>query len=245
MVQPKKTQARKKQLKSYASTPIEETVIRGHKLYWHQGDVSIKEISASKEDVDGAKSQYTEITPIKTGVSFGFDIHFENLTDVELGALMWVLNIAQSEKYRLSLGMGKPLGMGAVKVESSLYLENKQIRYQTLFEESGWSNGCKSETTLPADYIKAFEKYMRAQLSYQGKFTQQERIKMLLAMLSWESNLSETDTAQRKYMSLQQFKQRPVLPSPLDVEVNNKAIEQKTGKTELELAFEKFQRSQQ
>lgn len=123
LVQPEKDnpQADQAKLKHYASQPESETVIRGHKLYWHKGK---KPNFQHPEGNNASGTQVTKIKPINSGVKFKFDIHFENLTDVELGALLWILNIAQMEdkQYRLKLGMGKPLGMGSIKIEPHLYL---------------------------------------------------------------------------------------------------------------------------
>ena len=60
--------------------------------------------------------------PVRAGVSFSFDIRFENLSTVELGAVLWVLRIAADERYRLKLGMGKPLGLGAVHILSLIHI---------------------------------------------------------------------------------------------------------------------------
>lgn len=107
-----------------------KTVLRGHKLYWHQGAQP-----AIANDKEGVKeTQLTRIKPLKPGVAFTFTLHFENLNQVELGALLWVLHLGADENYRLKLGMGKPLGMGAVKTEASLKLVDRQQRYGGLFE---------------------------------------------------------------------------------------------------------------
>ncbi|MEO1389807.1 MAG: TIGR03986 family CRISPR-associated RAMP protein [Cyanobacteria bacterium J06634_6] len=239
LVQPEAsvTGSTKEKLKNYTSQPVKATVIRGHKLYWHQGAVTAQDISANEDDVNKAKSQHTEIKPIKAGVSFDFDIHFENLTEIELGALLWVLGIAQAEDYRLSLGMGKPLGMGAVKINSTLHLDDRRNRYRQLFKNQKWAAPALGEvvdgeatnresietgeaTFTPKtknDYAKIFERYMTDQLACKGSFKQQERIQMLLAMLSWQEALSDEESRQRQYMALKRFKARPILPDPIDI----------------------------
>jgi CRISPR-associated protein (TIGR03986 family) len=59
----------KPNLKHYGS----KTVIRGHKLYWHKGDVKTGiQTDASPEEIEKKRSQYTEIKPIKAGVTFEF-----------------------------------------------------------------------------------------------------------------------------------------------------------------------------
>lgn len=71
---------------------------------------------------------FTEVNSyILPGSKMTFNIRFEMLTSVELGILLWLLNpknlVPQSERDEgkvgyLRLGMGKPLGLGTVKVEA-------------------------------------------------------------------------------------------------------------------------------
>ncbi|NEQ36904.1 MAG: TIGR03986 family CRISPR-associated RAMP protein [Okeania sp. SIO3I5] len=228
LVQPEETQAEKQNLKHYASQPIEKTVIRGHKLYWHKGEKP----KIEQENLDQVSdTQTTEIKPIKEKVKFEFTIHFENLTNVELGALMWVLDIAQNKDYRLKLGMGKPLGMGAVKITNELYLSDRQKRYKKLFDGNTWNLPLKQEQS---DFKQCFEDYMLKKLTENGTFNSIRRIKMLLVMLSWESPQNAEETT--RYMEIErdtekhyigapeasdqtvnEYKDRPVLPTPLQV----------------------------
>jgi len=223
LVQPEQKDGDKKKLKHYASVPVEDTVIRGHKLYWHKGsNPEIKNLN-----LDDDPTQTTQIKPIKPGIKFGFTIHFENLSDVELGALMWILDIGQDNRYRLSLGMGKPLGMGAVKVEYELYLEKRVNRYSKLFNHHEWNT---SEILQEGDKFKnEFERYILAELKEPGEFNKIPRIKMLLAMLSWIEDPSPDYLEQTRYMEIErqhqpcigndpnEYKERPVLPTPLQV----------------------------
>jgi len=232
LVQPKDTQAQKKQLKHYASEPEKETVIRGHKLYWHKG--SEPDIKHPNPD-ETSETQKTEIKPIGTGVKFKFIINFENLNDVELGALMWVLDIAANEKYRLSLGMGKPLGMGAVKIEPKLYFSDRISRYKQLFSKNTWETAETLEEYTK--YVTEFEKYILTDLQKDNfdsktkiaEFKKIPRIKMLLEMLNWQENPGIELLEKTRYMEIErkqqprlgddenEYKARRVLPTPLDI----------------------------
>ncbi|PMB12164.1 CRISPR-associated RAMP family protein [Fischerella thermalis CCMEE 5273] len=212
----------KKSLKHYASQPNQDTVIRGHKLYWHKGNVGIDRIKtkATEAEIKDKQSQYTEIKPIQSGVSFEFTIYFENLSDVELGALLWVLTLSvedvekvkllgldSKEKYRLSLGMGKPLGMGAVMIEkyelslNERYRNEPKQRYTQLFDDNNWLSGDRPATyDEHKECIHKFEEYVTTHISeadfpqdYPDKQDYEKlklkdvpRIKMLLAMLRWD-----------------------------------------------------------
>ncbi len=224
----------KLELKHYASQPITETVIRGHKLYWHKGSDSDfklpppKKVIGSTKKVKVSDTQTTLIKPINKGVTFKFDIYFENLSQVELGTLLWVLDIAQDERYRLKLGMGKPLGLGAVKIEPTLYLSSRKQRYQDLSDSNNcWEKGEIERNKDISDYVSKFETYMLEQLNHTKDFKNLCRVQMLLAMLSW-SGLEDVENKSR-YMEIErkkiprigndknEYKERPILPDPLDV----------------------------
>jgi CRISPR-associated protein (TIGR03986 family) len=60
-------------------------------------------------------SQNRSITSwVKPAVEFTFDIDVVNLSDVELGALLYLLELPENHYHRL--GSGKPLGFGSVKL---------------------------------------------------------------------------------------------------------------------------------
>ncbi len=229
------TSSAKANLNHYASQPNKATVIRGHKLYWHKGNVKehIK-TEDTKAEIEEKQSQYTEIKPIKAGVSFEFTIHFENLSDVELGALLWVLtlsgedteklellNLNGNQKYCLSLGMGKPLGMGALAIEKyQLYLNERSLnqpqqRYTQLFDDDNWLTGDRPATLAQhAKCIQNFENYVTQHISkadrpknhFDEGSTQRlmlkdvPRIKMLLLMLNWDAF---PPVAKTRYMEIE------------------------------------------
>ena len=251
LVQPEDTHAVKSKLKHYGE-PITKTVIRGHKLYWHKGNVSQKEIKAdiTEAEIEQKQSQYTEIKPIKAGVSFEFKINFENLSNVELGALLWILTLAGDdseklkaieldgkEKYRLSLGMGKPLGMGAVAIEYKLilnerYKKQSQQRYTQLFDGDEWVTSDRDATLDEQKrFLKAFENYVINKISIEDcpeQFSAIEkretlnlkdvpRIKMLIAMLRWDIFPPVTTT---RYMEIERDIKEDYLCQPVNTTDN-------------------------
>lgn len=210
------------------------TVIRGHKLYWHKGAVTLDDIELQQDPQGKAKDKVmTAIRPVRVDVKFNFRIRFDNLSDVELGVLLWVLQIAADERYRLSVGMGKPLGLGAVKIESDLKLIDREARYTTLFDADNWAEGIKDEKTttdVRQRAVPAFERFVLAQLNQPSarRLDELERIRQLLAMLSWPGPNKE----QTRYLEIErqdpqakrgkrnEYKHpedRPVLPGPLTV----------------------------
>ncbi|MEH2199854.1 TIGR03986 family type III CRISPR-associated RAMP protein [Nostoc sp.] len=219
------TDTDRKKLKHYSPQSDEATtVIRGNKLYWHKGS------NPDIEHPDGQNAigtQITKIKPIKTGISFNFDIHFENLSNVELGTMLWVLKVAAEPEYCLSLGMGKPLGMGAVKISHKLHLSDRTSRYSSLFNEKQWLTGEEDQNNTASKYsdcIKAFENYILDNIHDddhpQGckatKLEEIPRIQMLLAMLRCDNPPLAENTL---YMTIEpnEYKDRPILPTPLQI----------------------------
>lgn len=202
-----------------------ETVIRGHKLYWHQGlgtdqGLTLEQIhTAIKEPakVGQGDTQHTRFKPLKPGVQFSFRVYFENLSGRELGALCWTLhpNGEQGRRYCHHLGMGKPLGMGAVELHAHLHIIDRPLRYETLFNSSGdnWQLGestvseNSSESTRPAAgageestgkdlavpevlarLTRPFEEHLLHELNPQppcARLADMLRIAMLLKLLEW------------------------------------------------------------
>ncbi len=241
LVQPEDNRAT---LRHYASKVGDEdgTLIRGHKLYWHQGDVTAANIEdadflAKPEGERNKDTQHTRITPVRSGVVFSFTIHFENLTDVELGVLLWVLNVAANDRYRLKLGMGKPLGMGAVKIDSRLVLNNRRARYGMLFDNDGkqWASGdAPASSDAERALVDAFRAYVQQGAGVPA-LEDSPRIAMLLAMLEWpgpqpvehKTRYMEIERDTKKHVvgtpkpgdaKYNEYRERFVLPSPLVVD---------------------------
>jgi len=222
----------KKSLAHYGTSTI-ETQIRGHKLYWFKG--ANPDIEATTKEREH-KSQLTSIIPIKPGVRFSFKIYFENLREEELGVLWWVLTLPgePDKTCRHHIGMGKPLGMGAVAITPHLYLTDRQERYHQLFKEDSWHEAASEEDAKP--YLSAFEKYVLEQIGASAEkkhLADIERIQSLLTMTQWhEGDAKWLD--QTCYMEIErglekvnEYKERPVLPTPQAV------LELAAGKTPL------------
>lgn len=216
-------------LAHYGTSP-KETEIRGHKLYWHKG--KDPDIGANDKE-KGKPSQLTQISPVAAGVQFTFKIRFENLHPAELGALWWALTLPGNDggDYRHKLGMGKPLGMGAVKITPVLHLsqrhektENEKSlpgRYDKLFQDGGWFTP-SDDSKQGSDFIENFYTHMK---SHSVDVSTSERIAMLLEMLRWRGDEPDTNWLdETRYMEIEhgrekinEYKERPVLPTPTGV----------------------------
>ncbi len=83
--------------------------------------------------LDGEQQKNTKIQvklkPVKAGSTFRFKIHFHNLREVELGALLWSLDFGGADNCYHNIGMGKPFGMGRVSLKLNAYhLETNQVQ---------------------------------------------------------------------------------------------------------------------
>jgi len=221
------------QLDHYDSPP-HETVIRGHKLYWHQGGRTRRDI----EDANAppTSTQHTQFKPLKAGVRFKFRIYFENLSDRELGALCWTLHPLgdPGKEYCHHLGMGKPLGMGAVKLEATLYLTDRPTRYGSLFEGDEWQTGASpagdslSDRATLHKRTRAFEQHILGAIGLDAScqhLSEVKRIGMLLKLMEWPGYPADPNGApflaaqnrpNTRYMTIQpnEYRDRPVLPDP-------------------------------
>lgn len=69
----------------------------------------------TKNNVEQTDDQNRSIKAwVKPNTTFSFKIDVTNLSDVELGALLWLLSLTENHYHRL--GGGKPLGFGSVKL---------------------------------------------------------------------------------------------------------------------------------
>lgn len=217
---------------AHYGTPPSETQIRGYKLYWHKG--ATPDIEANDTERQHPK-QLTQIKPVKAGVRFHFKVYFENLRPEEVGLLWWSLALPgePSKQYRHKLGMGKPLGMGAVAITPQLFITNRSVRYETLFNDGQWQTGAQTAASQP--FLNSLNRYL---LQEQGldtqlqNITELERIQMLLTMLEWREGSPEW-LDKTRYMEIErptgyrrpngqpetrnEYKERPVLPDPKGV----------------------------
>ena len=211
-----------------------ETVkIRGYKLYWHRNTP----YDASKEQswvevTDNATKQnnvhMTMQNVVKPTVVFVGRIRFENLTEVELGALLFVLQLPQDGCYAHKLGMGKPLGLGSIQLSLKKVVRlHKKAYYEKLFADDQW-NLAETDILFRAnDFTKKFERYVLDQLYGKNVDSQvletkslwdEDRLKKLQKMLDWSvtKNLSWNEAT--RYLKSgtpdkNEYRTRPILPS--------------------------------
>ena len=222
----------RKTLSDYTAE-LNDTVLRGHKLYWRRGVVSADDIRESDQaKVRKAPKQYTRMRPVRAGLTFQSRIHFENLSDVELGALLWVLMLPgrPGQEYAHQLGMGKPFGMGVVQLTPALYLDDRTARYSSLFDNQGWATATAEANDRLLSFIGKFDGSIRTAVQATGEPTLASvpRIAALLKLLEWpgpppdktrylEIEHPDPNARRGKINEYRGHRGRPVLPKPDDV----------------------------
>lgn len=167
----------------------DDATIRGYKLYWHQPTKKANSWKNTSVKEGDKLSKY--IQPIDSGMTFQSRIYFDNLSDIELGALLLTLNLdrleldtAADEKKNISykLGKGKSIGLGSIKLNSSLHILDRDKRYNTLFDNNAWQLG---EIDISKDtFIDAFLKY-RNNILGENQSSSDTMLSELLTMMDW------------------------------------------------------------
>lgn len=102
--------------------------VQGAKAYLHHAASTAADRQPWKAQ-SGPTDRQAEVTPLPPGTQFSFEIRFDNLTDTEFQALCFA--IRPSSAFRHKIGMGKPLGLGSVRIDPvGLELVDRAARYR-------------------------------------------------------------------------------------------------------------------
>lgn len=144
--------------------------LRGRKFYRHHGDEPSKHAGGKYEyervgDVRDDQNRSVRGV-LKKGAIFEFNLEFENLDPLELGALLWALELEPGMHHRL--GYGRPLGFGSVTLQvTDLEVLDPVKRYSGL-SSTGWEDRLASKEgwirvfteTMQAGYDTAFDDFL-------------------------------------------------------------------------------------
>jgi CRISPR/Cas system CSM-associated protein Csm3 (group 7 of RAMP superfamily) len=226
-------------LKSYYNQG--ETSIRGTKRYWHRRGVKESNERDFVDDNDirfvdngkqvefrrfnrngneqwGKSKQHTVVRPVKENVRFKGQVYFENLSAVELGALLSAVQLNVSQRHQL--GMGKPYGLGTVQILASVVLQDRRERYLKLLDaDSKWANPVADviEDCREAFERRVLENYNSVVEGTVSSMQQIPRLQELFTMLEWDEAAA---FAKNKYRGLEDdadkrmWRDRYVLPLP-------------------------------
>jgi hypothetical protein len=202
-----------------------DAIIRGYKNYWHKNP-------STWIDSDPKKSNPEEIRPISPGAIFSNGkIRFDNLTGVELGALLSAIQLPEGCYHKL--GMCKPLGLGSVHVKvKNLTIIDRTKRYKTIFSEEGkWELGENNKNESISDYKSYFSKYILEKLPENEKvlsnrsvpkcFWDIDRMQKLKEMLTYDWSITKTKGVnwenRTRYQEQIEFNQKNILPDSNEV----------------------------
>ncbi|MCH7974163.1 MAG: TIGR03986 family CRISPR-associated RAMP protein [Bacteroidetes bacterium] len=211
-------------LKDYNSTNVS---IRGNKLYWHKEN---NNWNPGEGDIQDHLNQFTKVCCVDSGTTFTGRIRFENLSAVELGALLFALDLPvekdANEKITLEcchkIGMGKPLGLGSIRITPTLYLSKRKDRYKNLGNE--WETEIQpsvNENETIEFFKNVFSTYILNKLGNKSEdLWEIPRMQELKRILDFKKKPTIDKT---RYMRIQpdrapnEFRNRRVLPKPRGV----------------------------
>lgn len=129
--------------------------LRGRKVYRHFGKKAWNWKEASPDGIKPTDQNRTVRQVLKTGACSSFAVDFENLAALELGALLWVLELEDGMFHRL--GFGKPLGLGSVSIKiTKLEILQPAQRYAALQAKDAWQPiPPEQRKNLKEEFIKA------------------------------------------------------------------------------------------
>ena len=87
---------------------------------------------------------------------------------------------------------------------------NRKKRYENLFDQASWNEGYSNviSKTKKLTIVNVFEKYILGESQQTVNFRDLQRIKMLLAMLSWTDSPSHEQT---RYMEIKRDTSKPYI----------------------------------
>ena len=202
----------KKELNIYE----EDFKIRGYKQYWLK-----KYVECPSGDI--SEEMKITIYPLKEGTEFKGRIYFTNLYEDELGLLAWALKL--NDDCWQNIGLAKPYGFGRVKVKDiKLNIEDLDKKYGTFCFD--YYKSAKAD-----DYIDEYKRYISNMLNVKNM----EEVTSIKEFFCIKATLiDEKDKNNYRYMVLDEFKLKKILPTILQCkdaysESNMKKIISKSG----------------
>jgi CRISPR-associated protein (TIGR03986 family) len=198
--------------------------LRGRKFYLHQQQINDEYAYAKVID------RMNSTVELLTEGTFKFTVDFHNLTDYELGLLLYALELESDLRHKL--GMGKPLGLGSVKITiDKLLLINREERYRAIL-----SDGIRNEQEYKYKFIQnGFKKVQAGEQTDNIKVIEQafnnlpyiQDLKVILAFkdfygleIKYPRARSKRDGKPYGYEWFQQNKKKP-LPTAQEVNSND------------------------
>jgi CRISPR/Cas system CSM-associated protein Csm3 (group 7 of RAMP superfamily) len=171
-----------------------------------------------------SKPQNTLVEVLPAKIKFSGRIRFENLNNKQLGLLLMALDLPKGCAHKL--GMGKPHGMGSIQIIPSVFIIDRKKRYESLFDSTRnfYTAQMQSDFKTLEDIRLEFANDIACQLNKNNLNNIVEFWNLHLKLQDLKNLLTLKPVAneekwikQTEYMSLDTFRQRPVLPYPDEV----------------------------
>ena len=115
--------------------------IRGRKFYWHHKEKIGKPFSEYRKSVEMPKDKNgqnkfaynSSLELMDINNEFEFNVNFENLTDEELGVLVYAIELEDGLLHKI--GKGKAFGFGSCKIEIKEFLLENKDKYKDFLIE--------------------------------------------------------------------------------------------------------------
>ncbi len=176
--------------------------LRGNKLYWH------KEPTYHTEEFN--ENMDIRIKPVSKGMCFSGKIRFENLSGVELGAVLSALQLPEGCHHKI--GMGKSKGLGSISIKPTLYLSDRQQRYTDLFGDLD----CKPETDFQ-QFCNDFNQYVLQHIKENTlkSIWDTDRLTQFKLLLTVNHNISAQEIEDQDHPK--KFSEKKILPLPKEI----------------------------
>ncbi|HHV29775.1 MAG TPA: TIGR03986 family CRISPR-associated RAMP protein [Clostridium sp.] len=185
---------RKDTLESYNTEGYQ---IRGRKFYWMKNSLDIQ----GMEEQDKKEKLVTKIKCYAEGTRFIGKIKFENLTEEELGLLIYSLKQGDTDGY-FNLGKGKPYGFGKCRIRIlEFFTEDIKEKY------ASFDANYRREEKIDK-YVEVFKKYIIEH--YRKKVG---NINEIMSYREFELSKKFLDNSESRYMKVSEFAQRAELPT--------------------------------
>jgi CRISPR-associated protein (TIGR03986 family) len=191
--------------------------LRGRKFYWHHQpwDKTLKSYTTTEKELKSNKQKLgltSSVELLLPPAEFTFTVEFDNLDDSELGLLLWSLELEEGMAHKL--GLGKPLGLGSVKINTKLEIIDRIDRYTKIL-----STGISDKPTEKQIYINEFKKKLEEE-NNNNNFDEIPNIRDLKNIMNLQNPLQNNV----KYPGdFQWFARQGDIPLPtIEETVNNK-----------------------
>lgn len=174
--------------------------LRGQKQYWlHKQKNELVNI----KEGNGNENVGSNIYPLKSGSKFCGKVRFQNLTNDELGLLLWSIRL--NENSYMNVGKAKAYGGGVIKVKNiNCCLVNYEKAYNI---NSGLTNNPFERVDNIDKYIDEYKKAIKEKGIVIEK---QPSVKAFFVM---KSEFLEEKDIDIEYMNLADYKGRKALPT--------------------------------